>query len=148
MKRIKLLSLLTIGLIALPGCFNATIDTGKTPSNVVIENKWASSWIYGLVPPKTVETMSQCSTGVAQVSTKLSFLNQLVSGLTFGIYSPMHITVTCAAGSTALNDVDTENKTLLTVPKDASQEEVIEVYKKAADLSVSSKGEVLVIHEN
>jgi hypothetical protein len=33
------------------------------------------------------------------VETRLSFLNQIVTGLTFGIYSPMSITVTCASGS-------------------------------------------------
>lgn len=30
------------------------------------------------------------------VETQVSFLNQLVGALTFGIYTPMHITVTCA----------------------------------------------------
>ena len=35
---------------------------------------------------------------MARVETKLSFLNQLVGSLTFGIYTPMEIKVTCAAG--------------------------------------------------
>jgi hypothetical protein len=63
-----------------------------------IESKWASSWIYGLVPPSAVETMDQCPDGVAQVDTQLSFLNQLVNGLTLGIYTPMEMVVTCAEG--------------------------------------------------
>lgn len=139
---------LFIALIIFQGCFNATIDTGKTPSTVVIQEKWASGWIYGLVPPKTVETMSKCSNGVATVSTKLSFLNQLVSGLTFGIYTPMEITVTCAANSSALLDGNVDEKQLLTIPKDASEEQVKETYKKAADLAVSSKKEIFVQYEN
>jgi hypothetical protein len=42
--------------------------------------------------------MAQCPEGVAQVDTQLSFLNQLVSFLTWGIYTPMEIVVTCASG--------------------------------------------------
>jgi hypothetical protein len=85
-------------MVALLGCYHATIDTGVAPSNRVIEKKWASGWIFGLVPPSTVATAAQCPTGVAKVETKLSFLNQLVSALTLSIYTPMAIRVTCAEG--------------------------------------------------
>lgn len=80
----------------LTGCYHATIETGATPSTQVVEKKWASSWVYGLVPPKTVETTSKCPKGVAKVSTQLTFPNQLVGFLTWGIYTPMEITATCA----------------------------------------------------
>ena len=83
-------------LLFLPACWHATVTTGLRPSTVKIENKWASSWIYGLVPPSAVETMEKCPAGVAQVDTQLSFTNQLVNFLTFGIYTPMEIVVTCA----------------------------------------------------
>lgn len=91
--------LLLLVLVLLPtACYHATVNTGLRPSAMKIENKWASGWIYGLVPPDTVETMAQCPEGVAQVDTQLSFLNQLVSFLTWGIYTPMEIVVTCASG--------------------------------------------------
>ncbi|WP_420448281.1 Bor/Iss family lipoprotein [Candidatus Palauibacter sp.] len=35
--------------------------------------------------------------GVAWVETRISVLNQLVSALTLGIYSPMEIVVTCGS---------------------------------------------------
>ncbi|MEO8138891.1 MAG: Bor family protein [Gemmatimonadota bacterium] len=89
---------LLVGLVAVMGCYHATIETGAKPSTVVIEKRWASGWIFGLVPPKTIETAAKCSTGVAKVETKLSFLNQLVSFLTLSIYTPMEIVVTCAEG--------------------------------------------------
>ncbi len=94
--RIRALSVLATGACLLAGCYHATITTGATPSSVTIDHKWASSWIYGLVPPATVETAQQCPAGVARVETRLSFLNQLVGLLTIGIYTPMDIRVTCA----------------------------------------------------
>lgn len=89
-----------LALAVLPACYHATIETGATPSTTVIKKGFASGWIYGLVPPKTVETASQCPNGVARVETQLSFVNQLVSFLTLGIYTPMQIDVTCAEAHT------------------------------------------------
>ena len=60
----------------------------------VIDIPWAHSWVYGLVPPAPVNASSQCTNGVAKVETEMSFLNGLV-GLTWGIYTPIHIKVTC-----------------------------------------------------
>jgi len=94
----RILKYSAIGLVvALTACYHATIDTGLPPSAEVIDKPWASGWIFGLVPPKPLETMSNCPNGVAQVDTQLSFVNQLVSFLTLGIYTPMAIKVTCAA---------------------------------------------------
>jgi Bor protein len=87
---------LAVLLIAASACFHATIDTGLTPSTVVIEKGWAAGWLWGLVPPSTVESKSKCPSDVAKIETKLSFLNQVASALTLGIYSPMAIKVTCA----------------------------------------------------
>lgn len=83
------------------GCYHATVETGATPSAETVEKAWASGWIYGLVPPSVVSTAQKCTSGVARVETQLSFVNQLVSLLTLGIYTPMAIKVTCAARRTA-----------------------------------------------
>jgi hypothetical protein len=93
----RVVPVLTLVLL-LPACYHATVNTGLRPGSVTIEQPWAQGWVYGLVPPPTVETMEQCPAGVAQVETQHSFLNMLVGGLTFGIFTPMEITVTCAAG--------------------------------------------------
>lgn len=76
------------------------------PSTVTLEQQWANSWIYGLVPPQTINTAARCPSGVARVETQLSFLNQLVGILTLGIYTPMDVRVTpmdvrvtCAQGN-------------------------------------------------
>lgn len=89
-------------LIVLAGCYHATVETGATPSTEVINKSFASSWIYGLVPPSTVSTAERCPNGVAKVETQLSFVNQLVGFLTLGIYTPMEIKVTCAARAAAM----------------------------------------------
>lgn len=87
--------------VALANCYHAIIETGATPSSQVVEQKWAASWLEGLIPPKTIETAAKCPGGVARIETKLSFLNRIAGFLTLGIYSPMHVTVTCAATSSA-----------------------------------------------
>lgn len=85
-------------VLVLSGCFHASIETGAAPSAMVIEKPWAPAFVYGLVPPPTVQTQAQCGAkGVSKVETRISFLNGLVSGLTFSLFTPMHIKVTCAA---------------------------------------------------
>jgi len=96
MRYTSVIFLLILGII-LSGCYHAQITTGQAASSQVVEKPWASSFIGGLVPPQIVNVASECPSGVAKVETKLSFLNMVVSALTFSIYTPMHITVTCAA---------------------------------------------------
>lgn len=91
--------LLLAAALVLSGCYHATVETGLQPGTQMLQRKWASGWIAGLVPPSTLETMQRCPGGVARVETRLSFANQLVSFLTGGIYTPMEIDVTCAAGA-------------------------------------------------
>jgi hypothetical protein len=133
-------------LAALPllgGCFHATIETGLTPSTQVLERKWASSWIYGLVPPKTVEAAGRCPNGVAKVETQLSFLNQVVHILTLGIYTPMDIRVTCAlsAGTSAPQGA------MLTVPADADSDSMRAAFRAAGEQAAEGRAAVLVRFE-
>jgi hypothetical protein len=85
--------------LLLGGCYHATVRTGINAGPERIHRSMASGWLYGLVPPSTVEAERDCGNrGVAVVETQLSFLNQLVSSLTLGIYTPMAITVICGEG--------------------------------------------------
>ena len=126
--------------LAASGCYHATIETGLAPSPETVEVPWAASWIVGLVPPKTVETAQQCPNGVAVVETKQSFLNGLVGVLTAGIFTPMHITVTCAAGSR----MDAADSASIEINSDASMIEKREAMTKAAQLSARMGSAVLV----
>lgn len=89
---------LALTLLGAAGCYHAVVTTALRPSGQVIEDKWAMSFAWGLVPPDIMETAAQCPGGVAKVETIHTFLNSLVYVLTGGIVSPMAIRATCAAG--------------------------------------------------
>ncbi len=103
MKRLS--ALLAVALLG-TGCYHATITTGKPMGSETIEVPWAHGFVAGLVPPATVETASRCPNGVAQVETVHSFLNMLATFITFNLYTPMSIKVTCAAGGGTGEDMD------------------------------------------
>jgi len=90
--------------LTVTGCYHATVETGRPVSGQTIQNDWAHGFLFGLVPPSTVETAAQCPNGVARVSTQISFLNGLASAIVSGLYSPMTITVEYAAGGMAAVD--------------------------------------------
>jgi hypothetical protein len=92
MKRI----LLCLILVATSGCFRTTVVTGLPEGDRKIDLPWQKSFVFGLVPPDTINTRSTCSNGVAKVMVEHTFLNLLVSGLTWNIFTPIHPVVTCA----------------------------------------------------
>ena len=81
-----------------------------------------------------METAEACPNGVAIVETELSFVNQLIGMLTLGIYTPMHIKVTCAATAS----------TSLEIP-DASI--VVEEHLSVADALASAANEAMASGE-
>jgi hypothetical protein len=114
------------------GCYHATIETGSPASTTVYKQAWASCWVYGLVPPKTVEAQAKCPGGVSRVETQHTFLNQLVGMLTFGIYTPMEITVTCAGSGTA----DAAETPIDIICKTGANDAIEKAFAEAADKSV------------
>jgi Bor protein len=129
---------LSAALAPLMACYHATIETGLTPSTEVLEQSFASSWIYGLVPPKTVSATSRCPEGVAKVETQHSFVNQLVGLLTLGIYTPMHIRVTCAQRSAATSGA------ILDVPMTTNEAAIRDAFGSAADIAAANDQPVMV----
>ena len=88
---------LAVCIIALPGCYHATVNTGAAPGPAPKVNTWAHSWIAGLVPPKAINAQEKCNgKNAAVVETQMSPANWIVGVLTGGIYTPMTISVTCA----------------------------------------------------
>jgi hypothetical protein len=65
-------------------------------SETKIDIPWQKSWVIGLVPPDTINAQQRCPNGVAKVMIEQTFLNGLVRGLTYNIFTPIHPVVTCA----------------------------------------------------
>ena len=141
MRSINIIALL-VSVLFLSSCYHAQITTGKQMSNQVIDKPWAHSFIFGLVPPKEVSVAEQCQNGVAKVETQISFLNGLVSAITFNIYTPMQITVTCAAGS-GMSEVDGTSKDV-TVSEVSTDQDVINAIEEASKQAVALKKPVYV----
>lgn len=137
-------TLVLLSTLALAGCYHARVETGLAPGSQVIDRAWAPGFVYGLVPPPTVEAGEACPDGVAVVETELSFLNQVVSALTLGIYTPMHIRVTCAAASAHALPADAE---AIQVAAGSTSDEVIAAFSQAADRTVATHQPVLVRFE-
>ncbi|HKK45803.1 MAG TPA: hypothetical protein VJ964_09790 [Balneolaceae bacterium] len=142
MKPLKFVSLLALVFI-LSSCYHTQIITDAKPSGQVIEEEWAASFVFGLVPPKEVRTASQCPNGVAKVETEISFLNGLVAAITFNIFTPMHIKVTCAAGS-GMSSVKNYSGKELTVAKKSGDRKIIETIQEASEMAEKTREPVLV----
>ncbi|MFN0181854.1 MAG: Bor/Iss family lipoprotein [Gemmatimonadales bacterium] len=127
----------------LSACYHAVIETGATPSTQVVEEKWAASWLEGLVPPKMMETAAKCPGGVARVETRMSFLNRVAAFLTLGIYTPMHVTATCAASSSA----DAEAMAADVIVPDGDTAAQVEAVNEGARLSMNAGRAVLLRFE-
>src|SRR5690606_1891844 len=80
------------------GCYHTTVVTGRPASATVVDKPWHPFLVHGLVPiGGDVDVSQECPDGVARVETEMTFLNGLVGGLTAGIFTPVHVKVTCAS---------------------------------------------------
>ncbi|MEL7833309.1 Bor/Iss family lipoprotein [Fodinibius sp. N2] len=131
MKIFKYLLILSLALV-LSSCYHARISTDQEPSVKVVEKPWHHGFLFGLVYPNEIDVSDKCTNGVAEVDTKLSFLNMLVSNITFGIYTPMNIEVRCAATSQTASSLNIEDETSMSVLQNSSEQEIINTIHKAA----------------
>ncbi len=131
MKNTMLIALVAVGIL-LSGCYHAQITTGKTASTTTVERPWAHGFLFGLVPPSVTNVAAECTNGVARVETKLSFVNMLASMITFSLYTPMSVSVTCAASSAELpNDA----RFIDLAAEMEADEAILKAVEEAANLS-------------
>jgi hypothetical protein len=133
-----------VGMFALSGCYHAKVSTGLPASAEVIDIPFAHSFVGGLVPPNEVRVATRCTNGVSMIETKISFINGLVASLTFSLYTPIHITVTCAAASSASLPVESK---FVTVSENATDVELADAFNKAAEMSVENSTPVYFVYE-
>lgn len=81
--------------VMLTSCYSYTSVVGKGAQGNQETTKWNHYVVYGLAPVG-VSDSKQMSEGAENytVHTRQTFVNGLVSGLTFGIYTPTTTTVT------------------------------------------------------
>ncbi|GMV09479.1 MAG: hypothetical protein AMXMBFR55_12130 [Gemmatimonadota bacterium] len=133
---------MVLAILPATACYHQVVETGKAASPTVIDKPWQMGFVYGLVPPPALNTASQCPGGVAKVETQHSFLNGLVASLTFGLITPMQVTITCAAtGSAATGSASTG---AAKVNAGSTQDEQAAAVNQAARLSSESGQPVLV----
>jgi hypothetical protein len=137
MRRQRLAVVLIAGLVS-SACYHQVVQTGKPAGSTVIERPWTSTFIFGLVAASEINTASQCPNGVATVETQQSFLNGLVGVLTFGLYTPLTVTITCA-GAAPLPEVPE-----IEVPAGAGADEMISATNEAIELARRTGGKVAI----
>ncbi len=133
MKKLNITLALLFIVFVFSGCYHAQVTTDQEPSAQVYEETMAHGFLFGLVPPSIVRAQDECPNGVARVETKISFINGLLSSITFGIYTPMHITVTCASESA---EILTEQDKLYTINQDDTDEAISNMLSKATEESL------------
>ena len=131
---------LSVAAMSTTACYHAVIETGRPASSEVIDQPWAMSFVYGLVPPPAVNTASRCPNGVAKVETQHSFLNGLVAAVTFGIVTPIQITVTCASSGAVRATGTADAAPVVEVAPAASEQQRIDAVSRAATLAVEGHG--------
>jgi hypothetical protein len=99
MHRFRLAAAALLCAALTSACYRITVTTGTAPTATVVDVPWAHSFIVGLVPPSPVDVAQKCAGGnVSKVVTQHSFVNGLVAAVTWNIYTPMQVTVTCGSG--------------------------------------------------
>lgn len=133
---------LLLACLCMSGCYQAQVTTNRSAGDTVVEKKWASSFILGIVPA-TVDVSDQCPNGIASAERKYSFLNMLVGGLTLNLYLPQTVRVTCAAGGSMSQTVPREDAEF-TLREGASERQVQTILSNAALQSATTPEPVTV----
>jgi hypothetical protein len=138
MKRLRVAAGIT-ACVLLSGCFHQQFETGLAPSATVVTKPWHPSWFFGLVAGAPIDVRSQCPSGVAKVSTRMTFLNGLVAAFVGIIITPHEVTVTCASRAAVL-PTDTQRS----IGADATADEAAAVLNDAVKLAASSGAPVVL----
>ncbi len=99
--RILKSSALLLAVLASSACYHAVVETGRPAGTTVVSRPWTNTFLFGLVEAQPIDVRQQCPSGVAKVETQMSPVNALATIVTFGLYTPRAVTVTCATRSAA-----------------------------------------------
>ena len=112
-------------------CFHQVVSTGRAAGPTVVDKPWVAMWLWGLVAAEPIDVRRECPMGVAIVTTETSFPNGLVGVITFGIFTPQHVTITCASSSASLPAGMRE----IRIPTGATKEAELAMVRRAIEES-------------
>jgi hypothetical protein len=91
-------SLMILALAALPGCYTVRFASPTLASvqDGMVLHSWTHSFLWGIIPSGKA-SIEQCGyAGVKEVKTQIGGLGLVASALTLGVWTPMHVKITCA----------------------------------------------------
>jgi len=122
-------------------CYHQVVQTGRPAGTTTIDKPWVTTWLWGLVPAAEIDVRRECPSGLATVVTEQSFANGLVGALTLGIYTPQHVTITCARSTASLP----RNSIQLSIPANATASQAAEIVNRAVE-TAGGTGTAVVLH--
>lgn len=137
MRRKRWSSLALVAVLA-TGCFHQVVHTGNPAGSTIVDKQFVPGWLWGLVPNTEVDVRKECPMGVAVVETEMSFVNGLVSAVTFGIFTPQHVRITCASRSASLP----ASMRQITIPVGATPEAEATLVREAIEASAETHAPV------
>lgn len=93
-RHASLVFLLAVGFAG-SGCYTVRYTTKMVPDGNVV-SAWNHFFMWGLVGDPVIDVPAMCPNGFAHAEVTHSFVNQLVSFITLGIYSPTTVDIACA----------------------------------------------------
>jgi hypothetical protein len=94
-KSMKMMAILCVSSILLTSCYSYTSVVGSGAQGNSEVTKWNHYVIFGLAPVGVSDSKAMADgADNYTVHTRQSFVNGLVSAITFGIYAPSTTTVT------------------------------------------------------
>lgn len=121
------------------GCFHQVFSTGLPAGTTGVTQSWHPTFIFGLVAAKPIDVRTVCPSGVAIASTRMTFANGLVGGLTLGIFTPHEVKVVCASSSASVPVLETRHIAL-----DASRDESVRIMAGAIETARRREGNVAI----
>lgn len=93
------------------GCYQTSITVQGGAGTVPLDHDeaWHHGAVYGLVDFSSPHDLDKiCPGGTVSLYSETTFVQGLVHGITFGLYNPQSVTITCTPGAAAPAAVDTE----------------------------------------
>jgi len=101
MPKKALFGLVLIAAVLSTGCFTHRYSTSpEAVQGSEVYKKWHNHFLFGLISnDEDVDIKELCPSGNFYIEDKQTFVNQLLGGLTLGIWIPTTVIVRCADGS-------------------------------------------------